>query len=56
MKRTAFLSILLVLSMMGFSQSIEHVIVIGIDGMSPDGIANAATPTMIQLILSDLPG
>jgi len=28
----------------------EHVVVIGVDGMSPDGIANADTPTMDTLI------
>ena len=30
--------------------AVEHVVVIGVDGMSPDGIANAETPTMDKLI------
>lgn len=29
---------------------IEHVIVIGVDGMSPDGISNAVTPTMDHMM------
>lgn len=33
-----------------FPLGIEHVIVIGVDGMSPDGIRNAVTPVMDQLI------
>ncbi len=28
----------------------QHVVVIGVDGMSPDGIANAETPAMDQLV------
>lgn len=31
-------------------QAIQHVIVIGVDGMSPDGIQNAQTPVMDKLI------
>ena len=30
--------------------SIEHIIVIGVDGMSPDGIRNAATPMLDTMI------
>ncbi len=30
--------------------AVEHVVVIGVDGMSPDGIANADTPTMDKLV------
>lgn len=33
-----------------FPQGIEHVIVVGVDGMSPDGIRTASTPVMHQLI------
>src|SRR6185312_353345 len=29
---------------------IKHIVVIGVDGMSPDGIRNAATPIMHQMI------
>ncbi len=33
-----------------FPQGIDHVIVVGVDGMSPDGIRTASTPVMHQLI------
>jgi len=33
-----------------FPKGIEHVIVVGCDGMSPDGIRTASTPNMHQLI------
>ncbi|HRP32566.1 MAG TPA: alkaline phosphatase [Agriterribacter sp.] len=33
-----------------YPTGIEHVIVIGVDGMSPDGIRNAATPVMDRMI------
>jgi len=33
-----------------YPQGIKHVIVIGIDGMSPDGIKTAPTPVMHRLI------
>lgn len=33
-----------------FPQGIEHVIVIGVDGLSPDGIRNAQTPTIDGMI------
>ncbi len=33
-----------------FPEGIEHVIVIGVDGMSPDGIRNASTPVMDSMI------
>lgn len=33
-----------------YPQGIEHVIVIGLDGTSPDGIRTAATPVLHQLI------
>ena len=40
--------------MLGFGQGvrpdIDHVIVIGIDGMSPDGIQKAATPTLDSIL------
>lgn len=29
---------------------VEHVVVIGVDGMSPDGLRNAETPCMDQLM------
>jgi predicted AlkP superfamily pyrophosphatase or phosphodiesterase len=35
-----------------YPSGIEHVIVIGIDGMSPDGIKHASTPVMHNLIAS----
>lgn len=37
-------------SFFSFCQTIEHVIIIGIDGMSPDGIKNADTPNMDKLM------
>lgn len=33
-----------------YPEGIDHVIVIGVDGMSPDGIRNAKTPTMDSMI------
>ena len=33
-----------------FAQSVKHVVVIGVDGMSPDGILNANTPNMDKMI------
>lgn len=33
-----------------FSQEVGHVIIVGIDGMSPDGIINSETPVMDQLM------
>lgn len=33
-----------------FPQGIEHVIVIGVDGLSPDGIRNAETPVIDSMI------
>jgi len=33
-----------------YPQGIEHVIVVGVDGMSPDGIRTASTPNMHKLI------
>src|SRR5690606_39997117 len=33
-----------------WSSGIEHVIVIGVDGLSPDGIKNATTPVIDSLI------
>ncbi|MGN6491372.1 MAG: alkaline phosphatase family protein [Agriterribacter sp.] len=33
-----------------FPQGIEHVIVIGVDGLSPDGIRNAETPVMDSMM------
>ena len=40
----------LFISLESLSQNIEHVIIIGIDGMSPDGIKNAKTPVMDNLM------
>ena len=34
------------------AQQIEHVIVIGVDGMSPDGVQHAVTPNMDKMIKS----
>jgi hypothetical protein len=36
-----------------YPSGIEHVTVIGIDGMSPDGIKHASTPVMHNLIARD---
>jgi hypothetical protein len=33
-----------------YPTGIEHVVVIGVDGMSPDGIRNASTPVMHKMI------
>lgn len=33
-----------------YPEGIEHVVVIGVDGLSPDGIRNAKTPTMDSMI------
>lgn len=35
-----------------FPTGIEHVVIIGVDGLSPDGIRNAATPVMHKMISS----
>ncbi|MFT4544461.1 MAG: putative AlkP superfamily pyrophosphatase or phosphodiesterase [Bacteroidia bacterium] len=37
-------------SLMAQAPAIDHVIVIGIDGMSPDGIHKASTPTMDSIL------
>lgn len=50
MRILSLIGLFLLLSLKAFSQAIEHVIIIGIDGMSPDGIANAKTPNMDQLM------
>lgn len=50
MKFKAFLILALSISLNSLSQNIEHVIIIGIDGMSPDGIKNAKTPVMDKLM------
>ena len=50
MKFKAFLILALFISLESLSQNIEHVIIIGIDGMSPDGIKNAKTPVMDNLM------
>lgn len=50
MKNLSFIGIFLLFGLSAFSQQIEHVIIIGIDGMSPDGIVNAKTPNMDQLM------
>jgi len=50
MKNTFIFSLLFIISFYSFSQQIDHVIVIGIDGMSPDGIKNADTPNMDKLM------
>ena len=49
--RSSCLFIVFALSLnSAFSQSVEHVVIIGVDGMSPDGIQKAATPNMDQLM------
>src|SRR5580698_6563091 len=41
---------LLVVASVHAQSPIEHVIVVGVDGMSPDGIRTASTPVMHRLI------
>jgi predicted AlkP superfamily pyrophosphatase or phosphodiesterase len=50
MKFKAIFIISLLLNFASFSQNIDHVIIIGIDGMSPDGMKNAYTPVMDKLM------
>ena len=50
MKHISFFGLFLLLGLSAFSQQIEHVIIIGIDGMSPDGIKHADTPVMDKLM------
>ena len=33
-----------------YPEGIKHIIIIGIDGMSPDGVRNATTPVMDEMI------
>lgn len=44
----SILAIIMNLSLYG--QTIQHVIIIGVDGMSPNGIINTATPVMDKLM------
>jgi predicted AlkP superfamily pyrophosphatase or phosphodiesterase len=50
MKKLLFIGILITFTLSSCSQKIEHVIIIGVDGMSPDGIKNASTPELDKLI------
>lgn len=50
MKKSSFFIVFMCLVFSINAQQVEHVIVIGIDGMSPDGIANAKTPVMDELM------
>lgn len=50
MRNIGVFCIFLFLAFTSFGQQIEHVIIIGIDGMSPDGIENANTPEMDKLM------
>jgi hypothetical protein len=57
MKRPIFLFVVFAISFTVYAQTgsrypagIEHVIVVGVDGMSPDGIRSASTPVMHRLI------
>lgn len=45
--------VFLIAALLSSAQSIEglrHILVIGVDGMSPDGIEQASTPVMDRLI------
>ncbi len=49
----AFLLLLIIIpffTKIGFAQQAKHFIVIGVDGMSPDGIRKAATPVMDKVM------
>lgn len=50
MKKLFFLIFLLAVNIHASGQDIQHVLIIGIDGMSPDGIKNANTPIMDSLM------
>ena len=50
MKHISFIGLFLLVGLGAFCQQIEHVIIIGIDGMSPDGIKYADTPVMDKLM------
>jgi len=52
MKNLLILSVLIIASQFSFAQEIEHVVVLGIDGMSPDGVQKASTPKMDKLMQS----
>ena len=48
--RIVITTVALLFSLAVFSQPVEHVIIIGVDGMSPDGIRKADTPIMDNLM------
>lgn len=48
--RWSFLFFFLPFSVFAQAPAIDHVIVIGVDGMSPDGIKNANTPTLDSIL------
>lgn len=50
MKKLMLFISLLIVAFPSFAQEIKHVVVIGIDGMSPDGIQKAETPNMDALM------
>ena len=50
MRLLSILLIAAIISSISYAQHIEHVIIIGVDGMSPDGIINAQTPNMDKLM------
>jgi predicted AlkP superfamily pyrophosphatase or phosphodiesterase len=50
MKKTVLFSAFLISFAFSFSQKIKHVIVLGIDGCSPDGIIQAPTPNIDSLV------
>lgn len=48
--RLLILALLLPALLFGQKPAIDHVVVIGVDGMSPDGIHNAQTPTIDSIL------
>jgi len=50
MKKTTFISAFLISFIFSYSQKIRHVIVVGIDGCSPDGILHGPAPNIDSLV------
>jgi len=50
MKKTTFISAFLISFFFSYSQKIRHVIVLGIDGCSPDGILHGPAPNIDSLV------
>lgn len=50
MKKLLLLSLTIVFYFLSYGQNVKHVVVFGIDGCSPDGIAHAYTPNIDSLV------